>query len=255
MPRLGHQIRFLASVTSAEEAVIAAAAGADIVDAKDPGEGALGALPADVVRAIRRAVPRRVPVSATIGDVAADPDIWADRARAMAAAGADYVKIGVFPGGDARRAIARVGTLGLGATRLVGVLIADKGPDLGLVERMAQAGFAGAMLDTADKSRRALPEIMDPAMLGAFVAETRRHGMLAGLAGSLGLRHVEALAMLAPDILGFRGALCTGEERTAALDPGRARRVREALAAVREPGPAEQNGSGPEVARLMRTIA
>ena len=40
------------SVRDADEADLAARAGADLVDAKDPARGALGALPAATVRAI-----------------------------------------------------------------------------------------------------------------------------------------------------------------------------------------------------------
>ena len=47
---------FLASVTSAAEAEIVLAAGADIIDLKDPHSGALGALPSPVTREAVRAV-------------------------------------------------------------------------------------------------------------------------------------------------------------------------------------------------------
>ncbi|MGB8549761.1 MAG: (5-formylfuran-3-yl)methyl phosphate synthase, partial [Xanthobacteraceae bacterium] len=46
----------LASVTGAEEAEIALEHGADIIDLKDPSEGALRALPLDLVRAAVAAV-------------------------------------------------------------------------------------------------------------------------------------------------------------------------------------------------------
>ena len=64
---------FLASVTTVAEAELAARCGADIIDCKDPAQGALGALPVRTVTAIRRGVPPSLPVSATIGDLASDP--------------------------------------------------------------------------------------------------------------------------------------------------------------------------------------
>lgn len=234
-PRPGATIpvRFLASVTDAGEALDALRGGADIVDAKNPAEGALGALPADAVRAIRAALPRRVPVSATIGDGPADAEAWIAGARAMAAAGADVVKIGLFPGGDAGRAIEAVGAAELGRARLVGVVVADRpggGPLApALFAALAAAGFLGVMLDTADKDARPLPELLGRDRLAGFLAEARRHGLATGLAGSLRLGHVAAMAALGPDILGFRGALCAGGLRTAPLDPGRVGAVREAL--------------------------
>ncbi|RZK86999.1 MAG: hypothetical protein EOO66_20930, partial [Methylobacterium sp.] len=43
--------RLLVSVRDADEAVMATRAGADLVDAKDPVRGALGALPVETIRA------------------------------------------------------------------------------------------------------------------------------------------------------------------------------------------------------------
>jgi len=51
--------RMLASVTDEREAELVAALGADIVDAKDPAAGALGALPHATVSAIRARTPAR----------------------------------------------------------------------------------------------------------------------------------------------------------------------------------------------------
>lgn len=231
MPTRRYPVRFLASVTSPAEAVLAAACGADIVDAKNPHDGALGALPLDVVRAIRRALSATM-LSATTGDGVPDGAGWAHQARRLADAGVDVVKIGVFPGADAAPALMEVGRVDLGCARLVGVMLADRPWDLGLVEKMAQAGFLGVMLDTAGKAGGALTDAAAPAALAAFIAEARRHGLLAGLAGSLGLPHIAPLAALAPDILGFRGALCRGGRRTEALDPARVRAVRDALRSV-----------------------
>ena len=56
----------LASVTSVAEAEAALAAGADLIDLKEPARGALGALDLDTVVAIVAAVGGRRPVSATV---------------------------------------------------------------------------------------------------------------------------------------------------------------------------------------------
>ena len=68
-------ISLLASVRDLVEAREAAAAGVDLIDLKEPSAGALGALATDDIRAIVTAIrsgwPHR-PVSATIGDFAAD---------------------------------------------------------------------------------------------------------------------------------------------------------------------------------------
>ena len=83
---------FLASVTGADEAEIALAQGADIIDLKDPGTGALGALPLDVVGATVEAVAGRRPTSAVAGNLPMEPDVMVAAVAALAATGVDTVK-------------------------------------------------------------------------------------------------------------------------------------------------------------------
>jgi len=221
----------LASVRNAEEAEAAVALGADIVDLKDATRGALGALEMDAVGAAVETIARRRPASAVTGDLPMEPATLAAAAAAMAATGVDFVKVGLFP--DARRE-ACIAALAAPAqrTKLIGVLFADLEDDgalAGLPARLAAAGFAGAMLDTARKGAGRLLERMDIAALAAFVAACRSHGLIAGLAGSLEPPDIPRLLPLNPDVLGFRGALCAGGERTAPLDPAAFRLVRELI--------------------------
>jgi hypothetical protein len=130
---------------------------------------------------------------------------------------------------------------------LVAVLMADQRPDADLLPALAGAGFLGAMLDTADKAAGGLRRHLDAAFLAGFVARARGLGLLTGLAGSLGLADVPALAALAPDYLGFRGALCRGG-RQAALDPLALAEVRRALDAV----PARVAPRGPTSLPLVK---
>ncbi len=227
--------RFLASVTSAPEALTALAAGAEIIDGKNPAEGALGALPHATVRAIVEAVGHAVPVSATIGDLPAIPDVLCDAAVAMAATGVDLVKIGFFDGGDAKASIAALGRIGLGQTRLVGLLLADTNPDFNLIAAMADAGFAGVMLDTATKDGRALPDVMNTAEITRFVDAARAAGLFIGLAGALRLEHIPSMAALTPDVIGFRGALCSGKRREGSIEEGAVRAVARELSATPTP--------------------
>jgi dihydroneopterin aldolase len=96
-------------------------------------------------------------------------------------------------------------------------MFADRVPDFDLVPLMREAGFAGAMLDTAGKGAGRLLDYADTAALGAFLRRCRAHKLLAGLAGSLEAPDVPRLLLLAPDFLGFRGALCDAHDRTAGL--------------------------------------
>jgi len=231
--------RLLASVMNAREGALAARHGADIVDCKDASAGALGALPVAMVADVRAALPVHVPVSATIGDLVPEPAAVSAAAAAMAESGVDFVKVGFFPGGDAIATIAALGQLRMERAALVGVLLADREPDLGLIEAMGGAGFAGVMLDTAGKNSGSLMEAMGAAAIYEFLARARRAGCFAGLAGSLKLAHIPRLKQLAPDVLGFRGALCRGGARSAPLDAGAVSAVRRAIDA-RNRGPVER---------------
>jgi dihydroneopterin aldolase len=220
--------RFLASVRSAEEALIALAGGADIVDAKEPSEGALGRIAPASLAEIVAAVGRRRPVSATIGDVELVPSAVRDAVEETAACGTDIVKIGLFDG-DLAGTFTALAPLAARGNRLVAVAFADRRPDLSaLLARCAEAGFWGVMLDTAQKTAGPLTAHCPVPLLAAFVDEARSAGLVTGLAGSLRLADVPRLARIGPDYLGFRSALTKGK-RAESISPEAVRAVREAI--------------------------
>ncbi|MFG1480120.1 (5-formylfuran-3-yl)methyl phosphate synthase [Xanthobacter sp. V4C-4] len=231
---------FLASVADLTEMSTALAFGVDIVDLKNPAEGALGAWPpalleqaVELWRALGdRPEAHRPNLSATVGDQPLDAATLADAAARTAATGVPLVKIGFAlpPQGTAAALAPCLAALAPLArrTRLIAVLFADQGPDLAHIPAFARAGFAGVMLDTADKAAGGLRRHLDTATLARFVALARQNGLMTGLAGSLAVADIPPLAALRPDYLGFRGALCA-EGRTGALDPERLAAVARAL--------------------------
>lgn len=223
--------RLLASVANLAEARLAAECGVDIIDLKNPAAGALGALPLDMVASIAGELRGRAPLSATVGDLPMEPETVRSAVAAMAATGVDYVKLGFFPGGDWLGVIENLKSLTERKVRLVAVLFADQPFALDWLSLFAAAGFAGAMLDTADKQAGSLTGLRDVSFLSAFVNATHRQGLLCGLAGSLRVEDIEPLRQLGPDYLGFRGALCSGV-RTGELNP---RLVAELLTQIRTP--------------------
>jgi (5-formylfuran-3-yl)methyl phosphate synthase len=190
----------------------------DIIDLKAPASGVLGALPAHQVREIVAEIAGRRPVSATTGDLPMEPLLHQDAAKIMAATGVDFVKIGFFPGGDWPGTLSALAELARQGTSLVAVLLADQPFTPDIVEQLARAGFAGAMLDTQDKNKGSLTTFQPVDALRRFVLEVRERGMFCGLAGSLRAEDIPALLSLSPDYLGFRGALCREHERTSSLD-------------------------------------
>ena len=227
--------RFLASVRNADEASLAIAGGADIIDCKEPACGALGALPLETIAEIVRGVAGVCPVSATIGDVPCTTDCVVPLAVAVSNTGVDYVKVGLFSGGEPRAVISELGarlgnSKGAGRARLIGLLLADQEPDYSLIDDMRRAEFAGVMLDTAAKDGSSLCDTMDLVALGRFIQRSKERGLLVGLAGSLRSVQVRHLVPLGADILGFRGALCAGLRRAAAMDLGAIRNIARTIA-------------------------
>ena len=223
----------LASVADLAEVELALPL-ADLIDLKDPNQGALGAWPLPRIAEAVRQIDGRRPVSATVGDLPPEAASLAEAAAATAAEGVDIVKLGFFAGGDHVRLAQALEPVARRGIALVAVLMADQGPDLGIVPALATAGFRGVMLDTADKAAGSLLAHQDTATLARFVTQARMHGLMSGLAGSLRLSDIGALAPLRSDFLGFRGALCAGG-RTAGLDPDRLATVRAALDVARSP--------------------
>jgi dihydroneopterin aldolase len=217
----------LASVRSAEEALFAVQAGADLIDAKEPSLGALGAVSPTRLRAIVAAVGGRRPVSATVGDLPLETESLHRAARRNSDCGADFVKIGIF---EQPIDLARVRALPpLAGVPLIAVLFADRSPPLDVAADLAAAGWHGVMLDTANKDAGSLRDWTDQDWLADFVHRARTAGLLVGLAGSLRTDDVRPLVALGPDYLGFRGALCAETDREECLDPERVRAMRALL--------------------------
>ncbi|MDR6855069.1 uncharacterized protein (UPF0264 family) [Variovorax guangxiensis] len=208
--------RMLVSVRSVPEALLAAGAGADFIDLKEPGEGALGGLPVATIAAIVRALRAHgvaSPVSATIGDL---PMHALQRIRAqveaVGACGVDYVKVGIERG---PQAFAVLDALAACDRPVVPVFVADRGLDAALVAHACGLPFPALMADTADKQAGSLFDAVPMAQLRHFLAQVRAAGQLVGLAGALRTGDVPLLQALAPDFAGFRSAVCVGDRATA----------------------------------------
>jgi (5-formylfuran-3-yl)methyl phosphate synthase len=222
-------IRLLASVRDAAEARLAARHGADLIDCKDPAQGALGGLAPATIGAIVQALRNdgaTLPVSATIGDVPMDDvECIVQRVAAVAACGVAYVKVGIVRRRGARAVLDALSRTG---HAIVPVFIADEGIDDALLAHALRLSFPAVMLDSADKARGSLFEWLPMADIARFVAQVRAAGAMAGLAGALRLDDVPSLASAAPSIAGFRSALCEAR-RDGALDGARLRALAAAL--------------------------
>jgi uncharacterized protein (UPF0264 family) len=218
----------LASVRSLKEALLVLDAGVDMIDLKNPMGGALGALDQGLVKDIVHAINHRNLVSATIGDLPMQPKLIFDATESMLDLGVDIVKIGLF--GESSHVECLTALKPLAANnKLIAVMFADDLPNLDLLPLVAEMGFYGAMLDTADKNGGDLLNHMNINELAKFINWATGLRLQTGLAGSIGEIHLNMLTTLKPTYLGFRGALCEQSQRTLDLDITKINRIRSML--------------------------
>lgn len=205
--------QFLASVTCLNEAQLVLDANVDIIDLKNPAEGALGALPLKTIQEIVTLIDKRKLVSATIGDLVMDPLLIEPAVQAISETGVDIVKVGFFGNENHVACALSLKKHILHGAKVVAVLFADQHPNFDFMDDLKAAGFYGAMLDTADKSSGGLLNHLSLDALSAFTQKAKSLNLLSGLAGSLTLNDISMLNKCYPDYLGFRGALCDSLNR------------------------------------------
>jgi len=234
-------VRLLVSVRSGAEVAAAVAGGADLVDAKEPARGSLGAVDPAVLAEIAGALPSTAPLSVALGDLRDEEELE----RAMAGLPLPgkvrprYLKLGfarVERGATVRAilasAVARARALE-GAPGIIAVAYADHeragsiSPAL-VAALAADSGATGSLLDTWTKDGRDLFAWISPAALRTWVARTRRDGLLVAVAGSLRPEAMLPVVRASPDIVGVRGAVCQGG-RSGIVTAAKVRAMRTAL--------------------------
>lgn len=204
---------FLASVCDVTEALTVRDVGVDIIDCKNPHQGALGALSAETITRIVDTVGGECRTSATTGDDVHTPAQLIRAISVTADCGVDYVKFGLFDADSASNLIRALGPLSVDHD-LIAVCFADRYDPTPLLPQLAASGIKGLMLDTADKSRGPLTRQWNAQRIGDFIDRVRSQGLVCGLAGRLSVDDIPALLPLQADYLGFRSALCRGDRRS-----------------------------------------
>jgi (5-formylfuran-3-yl)methyl phosphate synthase len=237
-------MRLLVSVVDEGEAREAAAAGADIVDVKNPSEGSLGAPSPAVIEGVRAAVPAQLPVSAAIGDMPNLPGTGALAALGAARSGAALVKVGLWGATTEPEAVALLRAVHDAVAAVPGTVIvaaayadarrlahAPLAPEL--LPRVARAAGVGAcLLDTAIKDGRGLLDWLSPHALTSLVADAHAAGLQVALAGALRAEHLPVIRATAADIVGVRSAACRDGTRFGPLDAARIHALRAACEAA-----------------------
>ncbi len=207
-----------------KEAVEAIAGGADIIDVKNPKEGALGANFPWVIKRIREITPEDVELSCTLGEVPNLPGTVSLAALGAATTGVNYIKAGLCGLKTLEEAaylmqqVAKAAKLCNPSIKVVATGYADAGrvnainpllvPD---IAHNAQADIA--MIDTAIKDGKSLFTFLTMDQLSRFVTTAHNYGLKVALAGSLKKEDLPAVHALCADVAGLRGAACTLGDR------------------------------------------
>lgn len=226
--------QLLISVTNVEETEIALENGADIIDLKEPSAGALGALPIETIQSIVTYVKNTSNInnkmtSATIGDLPMQPALILETVMKLTATDVDIIKIGFFESDDYQSCLDALKSVAQTGVKLIAVLFAESTYPKNLIELIKNAGFYGVMLDTARKNGLTLLDYYSENRRKEFASEVLKHRLKLGLAGSLKLQHISTIQELTPTYIGFRGGVCSDNQRHLALDVDKIKAIRKRM--------------------------
>jgi uncharacterized protein (UPF0264 family) len=209
------------NVNEALEAIIG---GADIIDVKNPKEGALGANYPWVIKRIKEMTPKNLEVSCTLGEVGNFPGSVSLAALGAASLGVDYIKVGLYGIKTPKEAIfllqnvsraakecnpkIKIAIAGYADAERIGAIDPLLIPEIG---NKSQVDVA--MIDTSIKDGKNLFDYLTKEKLKKFVDSAHRFDLEAALAGSLRKRDLSIVYGLGADIAGLRGAVCTNSNR------------------------------------------
>ncbi len=214
-------MRLLVSVRSADEVEPALCGGADIIDAKEPGNGSLGSVSPATLAEVASRVPRNQELSVALGDVSSVPEVIAlvDGLRLPSRSAPTYLKVG-FAGLRSPETVRELLGTAVGAAArhrspvaIIAVTYADAEragalPAEVILRTAEVLGAGGVLMDTHLKDGTRLLDWQDAESLTAWVSRARESGLMVGLAGALRPDDVRVVATADPDVIGFRGAAC-----------------------------------------------
>jgi uncharacterized protein (UPF0264 family) len=217
-------LKLLVSAVNESEAREAIAGKADIIDVKNPSEGALGANYPWIIKRIRQLTPENIEVSCTIGEAPGLPATMSLAALGAATTGVNYIKAGLYGLETVEAAVHLVRNITKSvkdvqpSIKVVATGYADA-QRIGAIDplqvpKIAYEGNADfAMLDTAIKDGQSLLTFLNHTQLKIFISEAREYHLKTALAGSLRKEDLVFVQGLGADVVGLRGAACVDGDR------------------------------------------
>jgi uncharacterized protein (UPF0264 family) len=212
-------VRLLVSVRDEVEARAAVDGGAEIVDAKEPAAGSLGAVAPAVLAAIRSVVPQGLEASAALGDATNESEV--ERALQGVRVPLAYAKLGFRGVADPatvrsllERGVALASSLP-GRPGFIAVAYADwertgSLPVAALAGLVAGSRAGGLLVDTAIKDGTTLFDLCRVDELASIGRTLAGDGRLYALGGTLGLADLPNAVATGATVFGVRTAVCEG---------------------------------------------
>lgn len=212
----------MVSVTNPEETRDALDGGADIIDVKNPIEGALGANLPWITRNIRDTVNKSKEVSVTIGDMPYLPGTASLAALGAALLRVDYVKVGMLGPKNSEEAlniscsiVKTFQEFKVKSKLIIGGYADYKNHNsinpLELPKVASESGAWGLLIDVKEKNTKGLFNYLSFKDLQNFVEESHNLKLNVALAGSLGQEDIPKIMQIGADIMGVRRSVSTSK--------------------------------------------
>lgn len=235
-------VQLLVSVRNAEEAIAAASGGANIVDVKDPDQGALGFAGWQIVRSIQHTLTADSVLSAALGELGE----WRNSAHLNIPSSTlpelQFAKIGLA-GQSADNATAWVADWLSMRTRFQNVkqwvavaysdfLHCDAPAPKFVLDSAIATGCQILLLDTFVKDGRTSFDHLSESDLAAIIQRSHTAGIQVAIAGQVSIDHLDSIRKVGPDIVAVRGAVCEDRDRRKAVQQHQVAKLREALNSI-----------------------
>ena len=221
-----HRVQLLVSIRNRDEVLPALNGGCDILDLKEPLNGALGMVDEEILHSISDYFfkqPVNVPLSLALGELVEQkekhitPTIHPE---------VTYLKMGLSETKQSDRWYSdwlnwrqRIEETNKATFQWIAVAYADwkqarSIPPEDVLTAAIKSRCAGLLIDTYDKQGQSLLNCMCLEEIQRLVDRAQKNNLKIALAGSITSDHLELLSDISPDIIGIRGAACVGSQRT-----------------------------------------
>ena len=200
--------KVLGSIKDLSEAKLLLKTDIDIIDLKDPSNGALGRLSNDDINNIVKYVANKKLTSSTVGDLPNNIEIIKKNVDEISSTNVNFIKIGVYKK-EYIKTLCDIKS----CKKLIAVFFADKFlPTKDEILILKNSGFSGVMIDTSNKNFGNLFDHVSDIEVHNFISNAKNLNLLTGIAGSINGSHIKQIMKLNPNYMGFRGALCEDKQ-------------------------------------------